>query len=382
MKTNNIFPRVCDICTFLAQDAKEYDAHMKSAHPPEPKKEEFDYGSAWPVDCHLCGTLLRTEREYTVHNAKVHSIFAYGFPHACPTCNLEITNKFQQAKHNSTPCKPPGPKPILTCEHCDYSTIDKVELNEHRKLEHPKELPPDTYPRTCEICGFVGEYRQKYYWHMKHKHGVVATKPVKPDRKTKPKTCRYPRKCPHCDFKAKYKMEYWRHVHSHENDNPYEKHMDLKLYPRTCSTCGIVCENHNDYIIHQQQVHNNFLRKTTYPLKCHKCSYMAIDELDMKIHVNRDHSKQSCGMCDHEVIGEYELASHIKDAHPYKCDECDFNGTDTASLESHKSKNHPAKCDRGCGAPAKFTAITGKKYCSHVKWHCVLNKLVNGKSTF
>ena len=150
--------------------------------------------------------------------------------------------------------------------------------------------------------------------------------------------------CPHC---GEHFNRLQQHIlYKHSTEKPFK-----------CQKCDFAHALEKGLKGHMRTVHP---KKSALKI-CHICSFKAVTNQQLRIHVESKHDKIKNIECPHEgcdlkFCSKFSMKNHFKNLHsserPYKCDICGDAFAVTWKLKLHKERVHEGKkyyCET-CGA--------------------------------
>ncbi|UYV83679.1 SLC30A9 [Cordylochernes scorpioides] len=235
-----------------------------------------------------------------------------------------------------------GEKPFK-CEHCDYGTIYKKNLNVHLCI-HTGEKP-----FKCEHCDYRTIYKKNLNVHLCTHTGEK------------------PFKCEYCGYRAIQKNSLVRHLGTHTGEKPFK-----------CEHCDYGAINKNSLVRHLG-THTG-----EKPFKCEHCDYSTIYKKNLKVHLGTHTGEKpfKCEHCDYRAINKNILVRHLgthNGEKPFKCDYCDYRAIQKNNLVRHLGTHtgeKPFKCEH-----CDYRAINKNSLVRHLGTHTQALKVHLGTHT-
>ena len=235
----------------------------------------------------------------------------------------------------------------LKCEHCQYETLFRRDLNRHMKESHDKirkfecERCPFTTPHkyvlkthingvhdkirnhVCEVkdCGYAAKQSASLWKHMKFVH-KMGEKKFKCDR------------CPYASYQS---GNLKKHVES-----MHEKKI-ARIKNHICELCGFATSWSRCLKKHKESVHKQGGTK----FKCEQCPFTSLRKEHVKRHVEGIHEKKKSHMCEecgHATSQKSDLKSHMASVHKIgdtiRCDQCSLEVYSQGKLNQHIKNVH------------------------------------------
>ena len=256
----------------------------------------------------------------------------------------------------------------LSCQMCQYTTINKERLERHEKLHRRMTL-------QCDTCQYRTPQRHQMIRHVQTVH-----------KRQKPFNCK------HCTYSTAYRHHLRRHMEKHKNPNfrcryrKFLKNGDWHAVETSkatssviCKDCGCELKNKKSLRRHQIKLHPQVSgafqpaaptqspdvqpsftivqpqaiavpsEKTSKTFKCSVCSLTFKRRYDLNQHVAQGHPKTGMGLpCQCPqcglVTGSGQLQNHMKihqEENLLSCQEegCNFITAELVHLERHQTKH-------------------------------------------
>ncbi|XP_063629165.1 gastrula zinc finger protein XlCGF57.1-like [Cydia splendana] len=316
-----------------------------------------------------CSVVLERLRD----DATVHSA---GKPYGCEYCGKRFGNKYILRKHiqhthssieskkfTCDACSSTFRTELLVLEHensehgftnfmcaeCEYTTIDKRNLEAHLKTHTVDNI------FNCTLCSYKSQFKGNL-----RRHQAVHTGNQKRHNRTHQRipTGEKPfYQCSYCDYKCRKKCRLQYHLRKHTGEKPYTcKYCDYKFSqksslqkhlmihsgakPFKCSECDYSCRL-KQYLLTHQRIHTG-----EKPYTCSHCDYKCRQRIALRNHetTHTGVKRFQCRQCNHQ----FSLKSHLKrhqmihgGAKPFKCSNCEYRCRRNEELLRHqKRKGH------------------------------------------
>ncbi|CAI9729155.1 XP_029640697.2LOW QUALITY PROTEIN: uncharacterized protein LOC115215614 [Octopus vulgaris] len=216
----------------------------------------------------------------------------------CNKCQFQAYYQQQFQEHLSTN----HPETVQKCKCCTYVSLDKTDLYNHFKENHPRCL--------CHVCGFTSEHAYVIKRHMMRHSADGCT----------------------CELCGKtYKDQYILKMHVKMVHLPAEV-----LYE--CTICAKKFTR-KAHLKRHLRIHD-----PEKPYKCPHCEYRGCERSDISKHVLiHDEQKHICEVCGkafrHIKNKELHVKRH-KGQRDYKCGVCDFFGYTFTDIRKHIERKH------------------------------------------
>ncbi|KAJ3649399.1 hypothetical protein Zmor_021146 [Zophobas morio] len=202
---------ICPHCPIAFHRESRFHIHMRK-HTEENRT----------VNCKYCKKTFNSPYAYYKHCITInHEKFSPEINDiACNKCGKHFAKRYDLRQHmyrvhNIS-------KQFVSCQHCDYKTVHKCNMDRHVALHFRKE---NQY--TCEYCGKSCDSIASLNDHITYNH--IQTKQFK---------------CDKCDKAFKRNSELVRHQDSHSDERPH-----------VCTLCGKSYKRLNHLKRHEQQAH-------------------------------------------------------------------------------------------------------------------------------
>ena len=272
--------------------------------------------------------------------------------YVCKSCDYEAESKEKLNEHKNdnhvAEIRQNEPECIsLQCTHCDWTTIDKSELEVHVKGHI------ECASFSCTLCDNIFDTKLLLDAHHESTHStkcpkcnltfidkVAFSKHVERDHAPK---------CTVCDIQFSSKTELETHMNKDHGTSS----------PNTCTICSEICETQETLNQHKQEKHNfvcqichdiftdeSELNKhitTTHMYKCSLCEVTSQTLDAMENHKIQAHYIQ-CPMCPTKVKDIHIFSSHFKQEHIHSCRTCGKEFENPKDLEEHNLSEHNNHC--------------------------------------
>ena len=160
-----IRPFACQLCDHVTTTAALLKRHVMLHSGEKPYKCTMcSYATAQSAK--LRSHMLSFHSDQVEHIASVVNLRALPAPITCYVCDVTVKTEHEMLQHN-TGCRNKIKR--LKCEHCDFTTPSRHNLNEHRSLHTSRK------PYQCTSCDFSTGYRKAFKMHLFRAHGQVLT---------------------------------------------------------------------------------------------------------------------------------------------------------------------------------------------------------------
>ena len=264
------------------------------------------------------------------------------------------------------------------CLECDYTAMDKFQMEVHLKDFHKDISDENCISYMCIECGKVFELDESYQKHMQtHSEKEASNKKVTPNVTSdqpanKKATDNIIEEQPANKEEIPHVIEDQPIVNSITDENAKAQETDTAVIKFECNNCTYEANNASDLNEHIASSHLqgfncpngdcNFIAKTqlalkthrddTHPrpsnLKCNLCEFTGLNDIILKEHKLWTHKfNYTCEECDYNCPVRYDMAVHIEKAHRtkvkiYPCDQCDIVFGDKNELDKHFQNHKPA----------------------------------------
>lgn len=203
---------------------------------------------------------------------------------------------------------------VEKCKCCTYVSLDKTELLNHFKENHPRCI--------CQVCDFTSEYSYIIRRHMMRHNATGST----------------------CELCGKtYKDQYILKMHVKMVHLPAEV-----LYE--CTVCAKKFTR-KAHLKRHLRIHD-----PEKPYKCPSCDYRGCERSDISkhilIHDDPKHICEECGKAFRHIKNKELHVKRHKGQRDYKCGVCDFFGYTFTDIRKHIERKHSdvktLVCDK-CG---------------------------------
>ncbi|XP_021935447.1 protein hunchback isoform X2 [Zootermopsis nevadensis] len=194
-----------------------------------------------------------------------------------------------------------GVRNIYQCPLCDYTTLSRIDFNDHNRIHCPDQ--------KCTKCDFVTKDVVELETHLRENHMIspgLAEQMI--EAKEEQSGIRVPRvnsqgkvktfRCKQCAFVAITKMEFWNHSRCHIKK---EKMLN-------CPRCPFVTE-YKHHLEYHLRNHVN-----SKPFQCLHCSYTCVNKSMLNSHL-KSHSnvcQYRCATCDYATKYLHSLKVHLR----------------------------------------------------------------------
>ena len=319
--------------------AKNDDMDMESR-----LDEDIAVGASKPkmFECDQCEKEFPTHDRLVAHKKSLGCIKNRTYKWASKVEAIAIEDPDEDGKPKKKKFKLIG-----YCKFCDHKG-DPAGIKRHILDVHFDER------KQCPVCGKMIRIRTLPFHLRKHKAYESG-----PDIK-----------CDLCDWTTKIKehlQSHIRRVHGEKNifcdicgerfsyGAALKKHLQLKHgEDLLCSHCDFKTKDDVTLKSHLKRFHTkpgNFL--------CTRCNYETTSSEDLRMHMNSAHGgdivdkalttnrkEYNCDMCDHKANGKNSLRGHKASVHwnlQFKCEECDFTASNRLKLRMHVDRVHRGK---------------------------------------
>ncbi|CAH0549818.1 unnamed protein product [Brassicogethes aeneus] len=413
----------CSFCESRYLEKKQVMDHegkcRERVESPTRTSNEMQY-----INCPYCSHSTKRKKDLQKHVYMLHQeqndvekkIEITCVIYSCDKCNYTTVSKNSLEIHSFKVCKNLN-APILTCEHCRFTTPIRVEP--------PKRTSNELQYINCPYCSHSTKRKKELQKHVYRLHREQNDVEKKMEITVEPTTNELQYiNCPYCSHSTKRKKDLHKHVYRlHREQNDVEKKMEITCEIYSCDKCNYTTVSKNSLEIHSFKVCKNLdapiltcehcrvepTTKTTKlrtkssnkvaDIECPYCSYSTKRKPDLHKHVNRMHREQNdiekkieitflkknCVYCDFTTMNTRTLQMHVHSKHrkqnelekkvpitikTYFCDNCDYSTLSKSSFDSHtiSCKKIKLEITFKCHL-CPYKSNTNEKLKKHIKGH-------------
>ncbi|KAF5293653.1 hypothetical protein FQA39_LY03138 [Lamprigera yunnana] len=263
------------------------------------------------------------------------------------------------------------PMEQLSCNECDFMTMEKDSLIEH--LKFTKNVQYSCKELQCSVKKHFGIHEGVDNNYIIEEINFQTTqnfcltsqcKTSKSGNKYICNQCNYTTlikcdlrrhikthkgaeyKCKDCDYKTARKSRLKQHVKIHTGDTYKCKECDyktvwknlLKVHVKIHTGDEYKCKECDYKTVWKSHLKEHVKIHTGDEYKCKECDYKTVRKDHLKQHVKiHTGDEYKCKECDYKTVWQTALKKHIKihSVDKYECKECDFKTAWKESLKSH-----------------------------------------------
>ena len=141
-------------------------------------------------------------------------------------------------------------------------------------------------------------------------------------------------KCTQCEFTSAFEKGLKSHIlKKHKEEKKKEENLQ---YPRSCDLCEKEIKSKTEMKSHMKTHSYKVIQ-----YKCNKCDFLGNWEIDITVHVGREHGDIfECGLCEHIAEDLEALDTHLFTCEVYKCNTCETVFKNLGDLKSHLITEH------------------------------------------
>ena len=205
---------------------------------------------------------------------------------------------------------------IFSCDQCEFDTEIAGDLKEH--TTRGIHMIGSTESFTCQECNFSFKNELQLKKHLLNAH-------------TKHADLETAFLCGQCNL-------------SFESLLKCQEHVDAHLYK--CYKCNFESKNSVDVMKHEKNEHELFNCESSSNIKCSYCDYVSSDKETLLNHTSRKHGLINCDKCEYSALDEGIMKKHMykhTGRMVYQCRICEFEATKQEILENHIEVKHNVK---------------------------------------
>ena len=247
--------------------------------------------------CNQCDSAAKSRASLKGHVKTMH-----GVPFSCTKCEFKSRSRTMMKSHRETMHEDITYK----CDQCEFDTTNQHSLGRHKESVHVTRI-------KCSICSYSSKSKGSLRWHQQAIHEGLKIK------------------CDLCDkeFNSPVPLKLHKNAHHSQNDQLY-----------SCNECEFTAKQKNQLYRHSEIVHG------TKEHFCEKCPYKTKVEMDLKIHIKREHLELynfQCRQCTYSSKQKTHLDIHTKSKHEGEvlmCNLCNYKASQSSNLKRHQNTKH------------------------------------------
>ena len=282
--------------------------------------------------CQLCDYTTLKRKYLREHKKVTHN---EGLRYRCNQCEYKTRQGHQLKRHKKLVHKEDG-EIVHSCPKCDYTTSKIIYMAKHTKLNHSKKYTMEDIIR-CDHC----EYETDTIISMKSHNKIVHKK----------NGLGY-RSCSSCVYKTSKSIYMYKHTQLNHSENSL-----LQKDILHCKDCEYETITPRGMRNHTDMVHNKIVK-----FGCSLCPQKSFSIASIKLHMKRKHKdskakvisidcKQCRNMTTHlecDVTQSQKKTLKRELSKKSKCPACDFISGNKTSMKKHKIIAHKNKVELTC----------------------------------
>ena len=286
----------CGECKYECDKIDVFRTHKKEQHQMKIYK------------CDECGFACNMKNTLRLHRSSNHKDMLRSL--SCDECDYtcgrkDTLNMHTTRKHSGVPPAKTEKEPIIQCDECTYSGIQRhlvlhmrkhkilpcddcdfkanfLELLSHRRKIHDEKRYP------CNQCNFRGLTKQRRERHIKAKHEKII------------------HYCDQCKYKTTYSDNFKLHLKIHDPETWFQ-----------CEQCPFRTPTNHMLRNHRDKEHHEV---TESEYNCFSCAFTAPTKSKLYVHAKshkqrKEPERQKCESCDFTHFNSHHLKMHFLARH-------------------------------------------------------------------
>ena len=320
---NNTFR--CHECEYVCDKIDLFRMHKKDKHRMQIYK------------CQKCDFACNLGKTLRLHIGNNHKDMGRSL--SCDecdyTCGMRATLRMHKVrKHSEVPAAKKEIEPIIQCNKCMYSGVQR-RFEFHSRKHSDKIL-------SCDNCDFKAKFvemrthRIKVHAERKYACNQCNFKGLTPsrlDRHIQGKHEKSVQVCDKCEYKTSYSENFKIHLKTHDPETWFQ-----------CEQCPVRTPTNHMLRNHRDKEHHEI---TESQYNCLSCNFIAPTKSKLYVHAKnhkeqKEPERQKCKACDFTHFNSHHLKRHFLARHTktrFQCHYCPCNShTSTNNNNSNKRK--------------------------------------------
>lgn len=310
----------CDHCDYASKSRQCFAQHWRRMHQQHPSARRQKIRKYEPVlnTCNSCSFTSQTVMELKQHSKETHN---KELRWKCEHCSKELKTKSILKNHILNKHANEDEIHWFECAHCPFKTKHKKVLETHILAIHTENSKISKW-YECDQCNYVSKFSGQLLNHKNSTHNKNLYR------------------CDQCDFGSKHEVALKRHkIYRH---TPPE---DIQWLD--CEQCEYRTQYKHHFKKHKEVKHTSSDQMQWY--ECAQCGFKTVHKEALIRHMKYKHTSANdlkwhqCKNCDYKGKILADLNKHISSQHSnswYECADCKYKSRVKGALVQHIRLRH------------------------------------------